>query len=152
MNTNLPNGFTPKDVEGWFHPDITKRVRMPIEVAGHYFGKNKKLSGDSPVVYLVALAAILILVVPVSIYFVWSFAFVAVQLWNWFIIPFFHLGPVTILQMAGIGCFIRLFTFSVPNTNVDKDKALSQLIAEIIGYICMPWVSLLFGYIIHRLM
>lgn len=147
---NLPDGFEFKDL--FEHANGAKMSEL-LESANKRLNKtkNKSQTGGNIIIYLLAFLFICSLIVPFTVYFIWSFAFVAVQLWNWFIIPFFHVGPVTLLQMAGIGCFVRLFTFSIPNTG-DKDKPLSQTIAELFGYLMMPWVALLCGYIIYRMM
>lgn len=137
---DLPNGFESKSL---FERAAAAKMNTNI---------RDKVDAESIVIYLLAVAFIFVLAIPLVAYFIWSFAFVAVQLWNWFIIPFFHVGPVTVLQMAGIGCFVRLFTFSLSNTSIDTDKPWSQIAAELVGYLLMPWMTLLGGYIIHRLM
>lgn len=92
--------------------------------------------------------------VPASVYFIWSHGFVLSKLWGWFCVP--HGMPaLTLLQAAGIMAVVRLCTYrasAFPKKDDGEPADTGKVIAHFFGLLLVPWVSLLFGYIIHRLM
>jgi uncharacterized BrkB/YihY/UPF0761 family membrane protein len=98
----------------------------------------------------------LLFVMPIAIasfaYTTFSYGYVGMRLWEWFIIPIFHMNPITILQCAGIFIFVRLFVYvpSKPVKNVTETTADTW--GYYIGVVLLPWAMFIFGYIIHKLM
>jgi hypothetical protein len=109
---------------------------------------NKDIDSNTKGIFL--LLGILLgfaIAIPVMVYFIWASSFVGVQLWTWFIMPIFAVPALTKLQMAGIFTLVALVKMGLATTPIDKNK-----LATFIGLSIAPWMVLLTGYVIHRLM
>lgn len=89
-----------------------------------------------------------------SAYGVFVHGFVGHYLWAWFIVPVFNLPALSTLQAAGIMFIIRLFTYENPfgMSESMKGKTPTEITAKAFAVLIIPWVSLLIGYVVHRLM
>lgn len=58
------------------------------------------------------IAALVLVAVPINIY-------VFMRLWAWFIVPTFHISPLTIAQALGLFVFIKWLT---PSVNTRKSR------------------------------
>jgi hypothetical protein len=87
-------------------------------------------------------------------YGVFVHGFVGHKLWAWFVVPVFHLEPISILQAAGLSFLCRLFTYENPFalSSSMKGKDTSEIATQAITILLLPWISLLVGYIVHCLM
>jgi hypothetical protein len=78
---------------------------------------------------------------------------VTVHLWDWFVIPQFHVAHLSLLFAIGLNLFVSWMTFqpSQATTDEDYDKKIETLIA---GHL-MSWFLLGYflvaGFIIHAL-
>jgi hypothetical protein len=112
--------------------------------------KSNDSSKDIATCCLVALL-VPILVVASSLLRGWALA----VLWGWFVVPFFHLPPLSIVLAIGLGLVVGMFKGSV-NTNVynketnktDWTKAVT-LLAEIF---LSPLAAVGIGYIVKMFM
>lgn len=81
---------------------------------------------------------------------IWS-GYILSVLWAWFVVPVFHLPPLSIPFAIGIGSVIRLLTYQVPDEkdgkkDADPAKALLRAMGWAFIY---PLVVLVFGFIVH---
>ncbi len=123
--------------------------------------KNKTKNDDTPLLqkmlyWTLGIILILVIVTPMiaflTAYSVFSYGYVAVKLWAWFIMPIFNVGALKLLQAAGILLLVRLFTY-VPKIEDDPKIASGlKFWAKFVIGLAVPWATLLTGYIIHRLM
>lgn len=97
------------------------------------------------------LVIFLAIFIPTSIYFVLAHGFVLTKLWGWFIVP---LGApaLTVLHAAGIIGLVRLCTYNAKVTPEKEDVDWTKKVLHFIMLATIPWVSLFFGYVIHRFM
>jgi predicted branched-subunit amino acid permease len=85
--------------------------------------------------------AILLLVVPLSLYYAWASSI----LWGWFIVPLFGLPEVSVLQMWGVMLFLSLLKPNVPANKSDTEAALSNTLS----FLCSPLLALGIGYVLR---
>lgn len=85
----------------------------------------------------------------VALYSAWAGAFVGVHLWIWFVVPIFHIAPLTMPQAFGLAMLINFWTYhfkaGVKDVRENKEKYI-----ELIGIVIFPWSTLLTGYICHQ--
>lgn len=67
------------------------------------------------------------------------------QLWQWFVVPVFHLPVMTFLQGIGLCITVRYFTHQHIVTVEPEDGST----ARIVGSVLFPLVALFGGWIIH---
>ena len=91
--------------------------------------------------------------IPIIIWGTFAQGFVGMKLWNWFIFDHIPGAPaMTILNAAGIAVLCRLFTYeNLPIIDEDSSNTKKNIQKLIVALIA-PWIALLIGYIIHRLM
>lgn len=94
----------------------------------------------------------LAVIIPMTIYNIFAYGFVAIHLWQWFVVPTFHLAPLSILQASGLIILIKLVVYQHYSSCNNKDEDWKQKIAVAIGLSLMPWFTLFIGYCIHRAM
>lgn len=106
--------------------------------------------------YAVGIAFMMMFSIPILIYDLFSYGFVGTKFWAWFIVPTFHVEPLTLLSMVGIVLLIRLFTHKPISIKEAEENANRKLddkkVLYTLAVLAAPWVSLLTGYIVHRLM
>jgi hypothetical protein len=86
------------------------------------------------------------------LYGIWVTAFVSTYLWLWFVVPVFHVAPLTLLQAYGLAILVTYWTHQHISDKVEDTRKPSVIVAELVGLFLKPWVTLLVGYIIYRLM
>ena len=69
--------------------------------------------------------------------------FTIVTLWQWFVIPVFHLPVLTIAQAIGLALFVGYFTTSIKSS---EDKTAGEFFSELFS---KPLVCLALGWIFH---
>lgn len=92
---------------------------------------------------------ILIFVFVISIYNAISWGYVASVFYGWFILPSFPTLPnFTYFEFVGFILFIGVITHKhSPSIKEEYKDSGSDLIQEFFG----PWLTLIFGWIIHNL-
>ncbi len=99
-------------------------------------------------IYLIVFVVVVFLGTLTTFYYGWVFH----VLWSWFVVPSFHLIPLTIRQCAGLMSVLwfTMAPISIALTSKpdDPEKAISVLVAAVFG----PLVSLLMGFIILQFM
>lgn len=90
---------------------------------------------------LLAIAGVVAIAIPISLWF----AFSAIHLWAWFVVPVFNVPTLTMLQMWGI-----CLTLSVmrPKTFFSKSDSDKDWQGSLTGIILGPPLSLALGYAI----
>lgn len=89
---------------------------------------------------------------PTTAYSIFAHGYVGMKLWQWFIVPTFHVGPISLLQAGGVMILIRLFTYERTTQDKSEGKTLKEKICHFIGILLIPWYSLLVGWIAHLFM
>lgn len=123
------------------------------------FKKQEKESLSAKLVgWTVGIALMLVIFlaifIPTSIYFILAHGFVLSKLWGWFAVPL-GLPVLGVLHAAGLMGLIRLFTYTVkpfPTKNDEEDPDVTKRVLHIVMLATLPWLSLFFGYVIHRFM
>jgi hypothetical protein len=77
--------------------------------------------------------------------------FVLLKLWTWFIIPIFHLEPLTLVQSIGL-VFICNFILYQRNPKEDKDEFWNTILELIITTLSAAITALLCGWIVSLFM
>jgi hypothetical protein len=89
-------------------------------------------------------------------YGTFAHGFVGMKLWEWFIVPVFNIKSISLLQAAGIMLIVRLFTYETAGKDIAKsnnsEKSFKTHLYELWVAMILPWISLLTGYIVHRLL
>ena len=101
---------------------------------------------------LLAILLVVALFCGLVVYFIWAMAFVSTFLWLWFVVPVFGVAPLTLLQAYGLATLVTFWTHQHITDKVKDERKTSEIAAEIIGLFARPWVTLLIGYIVYRLM
>jgi hypothetical protein len=93
---------------------------------------------------------LLILVIPFLILYCSILGgFTIVKLWAWFVVPTFHLAPLSFFAALGLSALVSYF-MPIPST---KDKKIGEVIKNgFIGNTIKTVVLLGFGYIYHLFM
>ncbi len=71
-------------------------------------------------------------------------AFVAMKIWNWFPVEYFHLQPISYWMMVGF-YYVK---FAMVSGRHIKDERI-DFKGMLIGTALIPWVTLLVAYLIH---
>jgi hypothetical protein len=99
--------------------------------------------------------SVVILVFNLSfIYGAFSYGYVVMSFWQWFIVPVFHLEPLSLLQATGVMYMIQLLTIKYnPLIHIDgKNKpTLKETFQYYFMLVVFPWLYLMCGYLLHRL-
>ena len=79
------------------------------------------------------------------------YGYVLSILWAWFVVPAFHVAPLSILLAIGVSIVVRMFTSSYTESNdkKDEDKAGQRMFGSIFYALLYPLFALAFGAIIH---
>lgn len=79
--------------------------------------------------------------------------YVLTVLWGWFIIPIFHLPPLTIVPAIGIALVVGLLTYhSNPDVEEKKRTGWEQFALLMGKLFARPLVVLAFGWAVHKFM
>ena len=89
-------------------------------------------------------------VIPLIVYFIWSHAYVLVKLWAWFIVPIFHLEPITWAQAWGLMIAVAFLTH-VPSVWKGKDeRETHEKVTEFVTLCLKPWLVLVTAWVCAR--
>jgi thiol:disulfide interchange protein len=94
----------------------------------------------------------LCLMLPLTAYSILAHGYVGMKLWQWFVVPTFHVGTITWLQAGGIMLLLRLFTYEKTTQDNLEGKTTKEKICHTVGILLIPWYSLLVGWLAHFLM
>lgn len=87
---------------------------------------------------------LLVLAIPLSMLRGWAM----MMLWGWFIVPTFHLAPLTLVPAMGISLFVSLITLSSPESE-DK-RSPTERTGMIIGVnLFVPLILVGAGWLYH---
>jgi hypothetical protein len=116
--------------------------------------KHKHMNSDKSIgVAFLIFLGVLVLLPLAWLYGVFSYGFVAVKLWTWFVVPVFHTTVnFGILQAARLCILVRFFTSEHKMSVSDPDETTEHKIASIILPLIVPWVTLLFGWLLKSIM
>lgn len=83
----------------------------------------------------------------IVLYTLFSEGFVALKLWNWFLLPIFpNLPHLIYIQMIGIILAVAAIKpRNTPTYKVDEENRNRNLFFSLIA----PWVALLIAYVVH---
>lgn len=74
-------------------------------------------------------------------------AYIRTKLWDWFVVPYFHLPHVSVWVMFGIS--ILLATFNYVDNNKKNEDNKQNFINALLWYV-LQLVALGIGYVIHH--
>ncbi len=78
--------------------------------------------------------------------------FVLTKLWLWFIVPIFHLNPLTLIQALGFSLVIRYLTKDIMSKDFSKIDSTKETWMKVVALLVSPLLFLLLGFIIVSLM
>lgn len=97
---------------------------------------------------LIGLLLSVIIFGPILIYGFFTYGFVGMKFWQWFIVPVFHIQQIGLFQTIGILLFVRLLIYrNTAGQKMEEDPPNKTQI--VIASIIFPWAALLCGYIVH---
>lgn len=98
---------------------------------------------------IVAIIIAILVIFGMLIYSSFSWGFVCMKFWMWFILPLFPMLPVlSFIQCVGLMFFIGLFNIK-HSSNFEKSN--EQNYSAIGTSIILPWITLFFAWIIKIL-
>lgn len=74
-------------------------------------------------------------------------------LWGWFMVEQFHLPQLSIVAAIGLSLTLNYLLPHATNikaNKTDEKKTLSETVGELVGILISPFVTLLFGWALHR--
>lgn len=81
------------------------------------------------------------------VYGAFSYGFVGMELWSWFISPVFGLPELSWGQAYGIVLVSSIFTYR-PHYNTNKDeREKHEKIGQLIASLILPWIILFSGWV-----
>ena len=139
-----------------FEEDAEVNAKL-TELAKSY-NKNKDEDEDDSwfvkfVLGIIGIGFVVFIFAAFIVYGVFSNGIAGMYLWEWFLVPL-GVSKISLLHAVGFAALCRLFTHenSLANMYKEDDLTSSQKLSKIIIALLLPWATLLFGYIIHRLM
>lgn len=108
--------------------------------------ENKYTLGEAAVGFTLApfvLAAITVLVLPFSLWQAW----VLVQLWSWFVVPYFHAPTISVWLVMGL---LLIYGSVTKTSEVKKEAPETNWTSTFIVFVFGPAFSLTIGYLIHH--
>ena len=100
--------------------------------------------------FIIGVFGLLILaffILPVAIYFVWAHAYVLVKLWAWFVVPLFHLEPLTWAQAWGVTIVVTYLTHIHYTWKAKDERNTSEKVTEFFLVFLKPWSVLGVGWV-----
>ena len=86
-------------------------------------------------------------------YGIFAYGYVGSVMWVWFVMNLFPTAPaITWLQAAGLSLLVSFFTRDHLYKKIDPDQSTMDKVLTPIVPTVAPWITLLMGYIIHRMM
>ena len=90
-------------------------------------------------------AFIIICTIPLALIGAWA----RMKMWDWFIVPYFHLPHVSLWLMYALGLFVSMWRAS-SDTESDDNKKKKNAFATIAMWNLIQLITVLLGYIVHR--
>jgi hypothetical protein len=87
---------------------------------------------------------IYILFLPLALLTAWM----RVKMWDWFVVPYFHLPHIAVWVMFGLGIFISSIFYNY-NPELKDDHYKASIGLRIATPIAMQWLGFLIAYLIH---
>jgi hypothetical protein len=112
---------------------------------------NKSIESDTILTCCLAALLVPILLVASSLLRGWALS----VLWGWFVVPFFHLPPLSIVLAIGLGLVVGMFK---GNTNTDiynketNKTDWTKTLTLCAGIFLSPLLSVGIGYIVKMFM
>jgi disulfide bond formation protein DsbB len=108
-----------------------------------------KNSSDSLTTGILAMAAVIgtiLLLGGLFLYGAWAGAFVATHLWTWYVMPAFGVASLKMIHAYGISLLISYWTYHYRAQHTKDERTTSKKIAEVIMFMCYPWMVLFLGW------
>lgn len=106
-------------------------------------------------IFLAIILAVIGVFAIVFAYSVLAWSLVILKGWNWFLVTFFTLSPITFVQAVAINLVITIVAVRCISPRSEdmkawsnKDENKEQNIQKISYFILAPWVTLLFAWIV----
>ena len=121
------------------HVPATPRQAGLFDFVVHPIVSSPILKGTMVKGFLLFLGFLALLVLSA----IWT-GFVFSVIWGWFIVPTFHLPPLSIGLAIGIGLVVRMLTYQAPQEEKKEDFGHSIAFAAI-----YPLLTLGLGFLVH---
>jgi hypothetical protein len=99
-----------------------------------------------------ALIAGIFFLIIIGVFFIYdtlSWGLVLYKFWGWFVLPvFITLPALTFVQALGLMFVVGLFKSNFSGENI-KDEYKKNKNGSLIISLCMPWVTLIFGWLAY---
>ena len=109
-------------------------------------GNNDSVGGSLAAAFI-AVALVLVMAVPLIVYFVWSNALAIKYLWAWFMVPTFDLHPLTWAQAWGLSIVVTYLTHVSHTCKSSDERSTTEKVTEFVALFIKPWVAIGVGYI-----
>jgi hypothetical protein len=90
--------------------------------------------------------------VPLTIYTVFAHGYVAMKIWQWYVVPAFGMAPISWLVGGAIMLLVRLFTYTVSTSKKKDESTLSEKVINFIAVLLVPWYTLFIAWAFHFFM
>jgi hypothetical protein len=82
----------------------------------------------------------------------WS-GYVLTVLWMWFVVPTFHLPPLSVAAAIGLAIVIGYLTHQIDMNSQNKEESWDERFSKAAAYATIkPAFALFFGWIVHLFM
>jgi len=104
------------------------------------------------VISVIVLLMIALFVLPLTVYFIWSHAYVLVKLWKWFIVPLSpeNINQLTLPQAWGLMMVVAFLTHVHFTCNAKDERESHEKIMAFVILFLKPWIVLLTGWVCAR--
>lgn len=116
--------------------------------------KHKSMNNSSDKTLAMILLAIvgILLLLPLGWVYGWfAYGFVLAKIWGWFMVAApFSLPAITWVQAAALFMVVRFLTSTHTvkiNSNLDKDKEVSDKVVELLVPLLSPWITLFIAWV-----
>ena len=75
---------------------------------------------------------------------------VLVKMWEWFVIPIFHLPPLTVGYALGIASIVSYMTYQSIDCSEPDRTPIENAVRSWVSALMRPLVTLLFGWLILK--
>jgi hypothetical protein len=94
-----------------------------------------------------------IVFVPLTIYTMFAHGYVAMKIWQWYVVPAFGLAPISWVVGGALMLLVRLFTYTVSSAKSKKDEStLNEKVLTFVAGLLVPWYTLFIAWAFHFFM
>lgn len=84
--------------------------------------------------------AFLGIMVLIAVYSIFSYGYVGMIFWSWFVVPVFGVPALTMYQSWGLATMVSLWTHQTHTDKQDDERTSNQKIGALVLEILKPWL------------